>query len=288
MNRCLLVADIGLNHNGDVDIANKLIKYCNFFGVDFVKFQKRNPDKCVPEEQKNVMRDTPWGRMTYLDYRKKIEFTLKDYLKVAVYAESIGQEWFASIWDEDSLNLMVEFSPPFIKIPSACLTDTSLLEQARATGVPVILSTGMSDFPMIDKAVDTLGDSLAYLLHCTSTYPCPVDEQNLSCITTYKQRYPHVKIGYSNHHAGIPGSIAAMALGAEMVEFHITLSRSMWGTDHAASSEPEGIWKLCKYRDFMGNAIGDGNKQIYPDEIPIMAKLRKCVGTVEQVRPLTN
>lgn len=275
--RTYLTADIGLNANGEVGIAKKLMDYCKFFGIDFVKFQKRNPDKCVPEHQKKEMRDTPWGRMTYLDYRKKIEFGVAQYVDIAVYAKQIGIQWFASVWDEDSLSLMVDFSPPFIKIPSACLTDNSLLEKAKDCGVPLIISTGMSDFPIIDNALEILGESVEYLLHCTSTYPCPVEEQNLSCISTMKERYPSIKIGYSNHHVGIPGNVAAMALGAEMIEFHITLSHSMWGSDHASSAEPEGIWKLCKYRDYMEQAMGDGEKHIYESEVPIMAKLRKVV-----------
>ena len=272
--RTLLIADIGINHNGDLNVVRKLMDYCKFFGVDFIKFQKRNPDKCVPEDQKDIIRDTPWGRMTYLDYRKKIEFSLADYVEIAVYAKQIGMDWFASVWDEDSLSLMVEFRPPFIKIPSACLTDLSLLEAASKTAIPLILSTGMSDFPIIDKALDVCGDTVEYILHCTSTYPCPVGEQNIACVSTFKERYPYLKVGYSNHHTGIPGNIAAMALGAEMIEFHITLDRAMWGTDQAASAEPEGIWKLCKYRDYMENAMGDGYKRIYESEKPIMAKLR--------------
>ena len=274
--RSLLVADIGLNANGDVEIAKELMRYCQFFGVDYVKFQKRTPDKCVPEDQKNVMRDTPWGRMTYLEYRKRVEFNLGDYVEIAVYAKSIGQKWFASVWDEDSLAMMSEFSPPFLKIPSACLTDISLLEKAKSTGIPIILSTGMSDFPMIESALDILDSSVEYLLHCTSTYPCKAEEQNINCVATMKERYPFVKIGYSNHHSGIPGMIAAMGLGAEMVEFHITLNRSFYGTDQASSIEPEGIWKICKYRDFLELAMGDGEKKIYDSEIPIMKKLRKC------------
>jgi N-acetylneuraminate synthase len=275
--RSSLIADIGLNHNGDIAIAKKLMDYCKFFGIDFCKFQKRTPDVCVPDDQKDVMRETPWGRMTYLDYRKKIEFGIAQYVEIAVYAKQIGIEWFASVWDTDSLDLMVTFSPPFIKIPSACLTNYPLLEKAKNCGIPVILSTGMSDFPMIDKAVDILGDSLYYLLHCTSTYPCKTDEQNISVISNMKQLYPTVKIGFSNHHTGIPGIVAAMALDAEMIEVHVTLDRAMWGTDQAASIEPEGIWKICKYRDYMANAMGDGEKRIYDSERAVMAKLRKIV-----------
>lgn len=273
--RTYIVCDVGLNHNADINIAKKLMDYCKFFGADFIKFQKRNPDVCVPEEQKSIMRETPWGRMTYLDYRKQIEFGLAQYVEIAVYAKQIGLEWFASVWDTDSLNLMVTFSPPFIKIPSACLTNYPLLEMAKNCGIPVILSTGMSDLPMVDNALDIVGESVEYLLHCTSTYPCPVDEQNITCISTFKERYPYLKVGYSNHHAGIAGMIAAMALSANMIEFHITLDRSSWGTDQASSIEPEGIWKICKYRDFIDKAMGDGEKCIFDSERPIMAKLRK-------------
>lgn len=273
--RVKLIAEIGLNANGDMAIAKKLMDYCRLFGVDYVKFQKRNPDICVPNDQKGLMRDTPWGRMTYLEYRRKVEFSIPQYTEIDVYAKATGMKWFPSVWDEDSLHAMESFSPPFIKIPSACLTDVHLLSSAKATGIPIILSTGMSDFPMISKAMDILGNSVAYLLHCTSTYPCPVEEQNLACIATMKAWYPRTRIGYSNHHTGVPGMIAAMALGAEIIEFHITLDRSMWGTDQSSSMEPELIWKICKYRDYMEKAMGNGIKTIYDSEQPIMQKLRR-------------
>jgi N-acetylneuraminate synthase len=255
--------------------VRKLIDFCAFFGVDYVKFQKRNCDVCVPDIQKLAMRDTPWGRMTYLGYRHKMEFSLEQYEEIDGYCREKGIKWAASAWDKDSVDFLARFDTDFIKIPSACITDLELLRYARASGVPIVLSTGAADWPIVDAAVKVLGESLIYLLHCTSTYPSADTEQNLSCVTSLQHRYPHVKIGFSNHAAGSVSSIAAIALGARMVEVHITLSRAMWGSDHAASFEPEKVWHLCKYRDYLDKALGDGEKCIYESERPIMARLRR-------------
>jgi N-acetylneuraminate synthase len=255
-------------------VVKKLIDYCAFFNVDFVKFQKRYPDACVPDAQKDVMRDTPWGRMTYLDYRKKMELSAAQYEEIDSYCKSKNIGWFASVWDFQSLDFIAGLHPPFIKIPSACLTDIGLIKEASETRIPLILSTGMSDIVTVIDAVMAT-NNIACLMHCTSTYPSKPEEQNLQCITTLKDKFKWTDIGFSNHAPSIVPIILAMGLGATMIEVHITLSRAMWGSDHAASFEPEGIWKLVKYRDYVEAAMGDGVKKVYPSEIPIMQRLRR-------------
>ena len=272
--RVQTIAEIGLNHNGDIDIARQLIHVCKLAGVDYVKFQKRNPDKCVPEHQKNVMRETPWGDMTYLDYKKKIEFQDSDYADIDDYCSSIGMKWFLSVWDTDSVGTARRFRNPMIKIPSACITDIDLLETVRDAKIPVILSTGMSTMDMVDRAVDVLGNRLVCIMHCVSTYPSKAEEQNLLCIKTLEDRFRGIPIGFSNHHSGLTFLTVAPMLGAEVLEFHVTLDRSMWGTDQAASIEPEGVFHIVKRIRNIEKAMGDGNKRIMDSEVPIMKKLR--------------
>lgn len=269
-----LIAEIGINHNGDLDTAKRLIQVCSFAGIDVVKFQKRNPDKCVPEHQKNVMRDTPWGEMTYLEYKKRIEFDEVDYAEIADFCGYIGMKWTASVWDIDSLNFMSRFDVPFIKIPSALITDKDLLSACSFLKRPVMLSTGMSTMEMVDEAVNTPKLKVDGILHCVSTYPSVPEEQNLLCIQALKKRYPKIPIGFSNHHPGLIFIPVAVTLGATVVEFHVTLSRSSWGTDQAASIEPEGVFKITKYIKALEFAMGDGVKRIQESEIPIMRKLR--------------
>jgi len=268
------IAEIGINHNGDIDIAKKLIRTCSDFGVDVVKFQKRNPDVCVPEEEKYKMRETPWGTMTYIDYKRKIEFNMLQYLEIDAYCRAVGIEWTASVWDIDSLKFMQQFNVPFIKIPSAHLTNTKLLVECAKSLTPVILSTGMADESMVDYAVNTDGLVVSAILHCVSTYPSKPDEQNMHCILTLKQKYPDTPIGFSNHHPGLTFLTIAPAFGAEVLEFHVTLDRASWGTDQAASIEPDGIFKLMKRLRDIEAAIGDGKKRIMERELPIIKKLR--------------
>ena len=272
--RTRLIAEIGINANGDIEIAKKLIQICKLAGVDVVKFQKRNPDKCVPEHQKNVMRETPWGEMTYLDYKRKIEFGRDDYAAIDDMCRYIGMKWTASVWDMDSLYFMNRFNVPFIKIPSALITDKNLLEGCAQFQLPVIISTGMSTMDMVDEAMNTPKLRVDGLLHCVSTYPSKPDEQNLLCLQTLKKKYPNVPVGFSNHHPGLTFLTVAPALGAEILEFHVTLDRAMWGTDQAASIEPEGIFHLVKRVRDIERAMGDGKKQIMDGEVPIMKKLR--------------
>lgn len=272
--RTITVADIGINANADINIAKRLIDVAMSAGVDYVKFQKRTPELCIPEDQKNIMKDTPWGRMTYLDYKDKMEFSKKEYDSIAGYCEFKGMKFFFSVWDEESVVFASRYDSDFIKIPSACITDEGLMLKCRKMGTPLIMSTGACNFETIDLAL-CIFNSPAYILHCVSTYPSKPEEQNLSAILTMKDRYPFSKIGFSNHYPGIIYIPIAITLGAEMVEWHITLDRSMWGTDQAASIEPEGTFKIMKYIRDIEAAMGSGEKTILEREMPIMAKLRR-------------
>jgi len=269
-----IAAEIGLNHNGDVGIAKKLIDASVHVGCDAVKFQKRTPELCVPPEQRDVMRETPWGRITYLEYRHKVEFGLKEYQQIDSYCRERGITWFASCWDEPSIDFIEQFNPPCYKIPSALLTDISLLKHLRQTEKPLILSTGMSTMEQIEDAVKILDAGNLILTHSTSTYPCPPEELNLRAIKTLYEKFP-CPIGYSGHEVGLPTTVAAVALGASYIERHITLDRAMWGSDQAASVEPGGFERLVKYIRVVESALGDGIKRVYPSEIDSIKRLRQ-------------
>lgn len=268
-----IVAEIGINHNGNLDYAKRLIDAAKLAGCNAVKFQKRTPRLCVPPAQKKKMRDTPWGYITYLDYRNKIEFGLKEYKEIDKYCRERGMTWFASCWDKPSIDFMEQFKPVAYKIPSAMLTNTRLLKHFRKTGRPLILSTGMSTMEQIKSAVDLLGTKDLILTHCTSTYPCPPEELNLNMIRTLMQTFD-CPIGYSGHEVGLPTTVAAAALGACLIERHITLDRAMWGSNQAASVEPSGLVRLVKYIRVVESAMGDGVKKVYDSELPVMQKLR--------------
>ena len=273
-----IIAEIGINHNGDLKIAKKLIDIAKVAGCDVVKFQKRNPDVCVPEHQKSVMRDTPWGRMSYLDYKYKVEFEKEEYDEIDSYCKNKKIAWTASPWDLDSLNFLNQYDVPFIKIPSALLTDLELIKESAKTGKKVIISTGMSTIDEIDNAVDIIKKSNSNatyaVLHCNSTYPAPNDELNLKCIQTLKERY-QCEVGYSGHEFGLTTTIASVCLGATIIERHITLDRTMWGTDQMCSVEPQGLIKLVRGVRELNNALGDGIKVVTETEKPIRNKLRK-------------
>lgn len=271
---CFITAEIGINHNGDIDIAKKLIDVAKTSGCDAVKFQKRNPEKCVPDEMKDVKRETPWGIITYLEYRYKIEFGKDEYKNIAEYCNSRNILWFVSVWDIDSIDFMEEFNPICYKIPSACVTDLNLLSKIKSTKRPLILSTGMSTMEQIEKAIDVLTTDNLILLHCTSTYPCKPDELNLNMIETLKKKFD-CPIGYSGHEVGLQTSYAAVTLGASMIERHITLDRAMWGTDQAASIEPQGLIRLVRDIRVIERAMGDGIKKIYDSEKNVIKRLRK-------------
>lgn len=269
-----VVAEIGINHNGDIDIAKRLMAEAKNAGVDAVKFQKRTPELCVPPEQRNQMRDTPWGYITYLDYRYKVEFDAEQYAEIDRYAREIGITWFASVWDEPSVDFLERYNPVAYKVPSASLTDHALLRHLRELGRPVILSTGMSTTEQIRKAVPLLDIDRLVICHATSAYPCDPEELNLRMVQTLKGEFD-CPIGYSGHEVGLIPSVVAVGLGACMVERHITLDRAMWGSDQAASVEPGGFERLVKYIRVTEAALGDGVKRVYASELSSMKKLRR-------------
>jgi sialic acid synthase SpsE len=271
-----IIAEIGINHNGDIEIAKQLMDVAVETGCDAVKFQKRTPEICVPEEQKSIPRETPWGSMTYFEYKKRIEFEQNEFEQIDAYAKKIGIDWFASPWDVPSVNFLEGFNVPCQKIASACLTDSELLTAINKTKTTTILSTGMSSMQEIDKAVSLLNDVPLAIAQATSTYPAEASELNLRAIQTFAEKYK-VPVGYSGHERGLQVTIAAVALGATFIERHITLDRSMWGTDHSASLEPEGLKKLVRDIRIIELALGDGKKKVYDSEIPIRAKLRRVL-----------
>lgn len=276
-----VIAEIGINHNGDLNLAKKLIDGAVLAGCDAVKFQKRTPEKCVPRDQWHVERDTPWGRMTYIDYRHNVEFGEKEYSAIDRHCRERGILWFASCWDEESIEFMEQFDPPCYKSASASLTDLSLLNAKKATGKPLIVSTGMSTMDEIESAVRTLGTDNLLIAHATSTYPCPPQELNLRMIHTLKAAHPECPIGYSGHEVGLATTWAAIALGATFVERHITLDRAMWGSDQAASVEVGGFMRLVSNIRDIEKALGDGKKKVYAGEIAQRKKLRR-VATAQE------
>jgi N-acetylneuraminate synthase len=270
-----VIAEIGINHNGSLEVARKLIEGAAQAGCDAVKFQKRTPELCVPMDQRQIERDTPWGRMTYMDYRYKVEFSFDDYSEIDAYCREQGIAWFASCWDEEAVDFMEQFNPPCYKAASASLTDLALLKKTKATGRPLMISTGMSTMEEVDAAVAELGRDNLLIAHTNSTYPCPVDELNLRMIHTLQQRYPENPIGYSGHEVGLATTWAAVALGATFVERHVTLDRAMWGSDQAASVEISGMSRLVSNIRDIEQSLGDGVKRVYDGEAAARKKLRR-------------
>ncbi len=273
-----IIAEIGINHNGDIDIAKQLIDAAVHAGVDAVKFQKRTPEIATPPEQQKQMRETPWGYITYLDYRRRVEFNKQQYHEIESHCKERQIAWLVSVWDEPSVEFMEKFDTPAYKIPSASLTDYSLLRFARATGKPLILSSGMSTMEQIKEGVKTVGTENLALMHCTSTYPCEPEELNLKMVRTLREEFPTVPIGYSGHEVGLVPSAVAVALGACIIERHLTLDRAMWGSDQAASVEPAGFERLVKYIRVTEAALGDGVKKVYESEQASLKKLRRVNG----------
>lgn len=270
-----IVAEIGINHNGSVEIAKKLIDGALFAGCDAVKFQKRTPELCVPKDQWEVERDTPWGRISYIEYRRKVEFGFEEFFEIDSYCKEKGIDWFASPWDETAVDFLEKFNPVVYKIASASLTDYNLLKKIKSTGKPVFLSTGMSTMDEIEEAVNILGNENLMIAQSTSNYPSGLEELNLNVIPTYKEKFPGVPIGYSGHETGLAPTLAAIALGATFVERHITLDRAMWGTDQAASIEVNGMLKLVQDIRDIEKALGDGIKKVYESEYKNIEKLRR-------------
>lgn len=270
---CMVIAEIGINHNGDLDIVRKLISAALLAGSDAVKFQKRTVDVVYTPEELAKPRENPFGK-TNGDLKRGLEFGYEQYRVIDGYCRLHKILWFASCWDEASVDFTEQFDPPCYKIASASLTDDNLLRHHRRTERPLIVSTGMSTLAQIDHAVDVLGTKNLILMHTTSTYPSKLEELNLRAITTLQERY-QVPVGYSGHEVGLSTTVAATTLGACIVERHITLDRSMWGSDQAASVEPTGFARLVRDVRAIETALGDGVKKVYASEEPIIAKLRR-------------
>ena len=275
LRKTLIIGEIGINHNGSIKTALKLIRECKKAGVDVVKFQKRTPDISVPSEQKNILRDTPWGQMTYLEYKKKIEFDKKQYNAIDKFCKKIGIKWTASVWDLDSFHFINSYDVPFIKVPSALITDGKLLGEIKTfSKSPVIISGGMSNTEELDRAVHSLSGKIYSILHCNSSYPCEHNEIDIRVINTLKQQYPALKIGYSGHEKDLLPTIVAVSVGAEIIERHITIDRTMWGTDQQASLEILELVELIKIIRNVETILGKPNLTVYPSELAVMKKLR--------------
>jgi N-acetylneuraminate synthase len=275
---CYIIAEIGINHNGDIDLAKRLISVAVAAGCDAVKFQKRTVEVVYSPEDLVRPRESPFGT-TNGDLKHGLEFGYEEYQKIDAYCRAVKMPWFASCWDEQSVDLISRFDVPCFKIASATLTDDHLMQHTRAAGKPIILSTGMSTLEQIDHAVEVLGTRDLVLLHACSTYPANYEELNLRVIPALQERYG-VPVGYSGHETGLPSSVAAVALGACCIERHITTDRAMWGSDHAASLEPNGITRLISYVRLVEKSMGDGVKRVLEREQPIIKKLRRVGATV--------
>ncbi len=271
---CFVIAEIGINHNGDIGVATRLIDVAAETGCDAVKFQKRVPELAVPQAYRDVMRETPWGMMTYLDYRHRVEFGQDEYEQIHEHCNKRDILWFASPWDTESVAFLEQFDPPCHKAASAALTDVELLDAMRSTPRPLMMSTGMSTAEEMDDTVKRLGTDDLLIAHTTSTYPCPPEELNLRMIQSLQAKYS-CPIGYSGHESGLQTTCAAVALGACFVERHITLDRGMWGSDQGASVEPTGLRRLVRDIRVMELALGDGIKKLYDSELPSRERLRK-------------
>jgi N-acetylneuraminate synthase len=275
---CYVIAEIGINHNGDVDLAKRLISVAVAAGCDAVKFQKRTVDVVYTAKELATPRENPFGT-TNGDLKYGLEFEAEDYAEIDSFCKSVKIPWFVSPWDEGAVDFMEQFNTPVYKIASASLTDDNLLKHVRKTGKPVIASTGMSTYDEIDHAVAVLGTDNLILMHTTSTYPAKYEQLNLRAIPTMAERY-HLPIGYSGHETGIPTTVAAAVLGACCVERHITMDRAMWGSDQSASLEPNGISRLVRDIRLCEQSMGDGVKRVYDDEVPVMKKLRRVGAAV--------
>jgi len=271
---CFIIAEIGINHNGDLKLAKSLIDQAVESGCNAVKFQKRSPELCVPKDQWQLERETPWGRMSYIDYRHKIEFDFDEYSEIDAYCKQKDIMWFASCWDLESVKFIESFRPALFKAASASLTDHELLKAMQATSTPLIISTGMSSEEEIKSSISELDLNNLMIAHSTSAYPCAIEELNLEMIATLARWFPDNPIGYSGHETGLATTLAAVVKGACFVERHFTLDRAMWGTDQAASVEPVGMKRLVRDIRSWEKARGDGIKKVYPSELNSKVKLR--------------
>ena len=272
----MFIAEAGINHNGELSNVRKLIDMATDAGCDVIKFQKRNPDVCVPRDQKDKLKETRWGTMSYIDYKHRLELSRDMYDFIDYYCNKRGIQWTVSVWDIDSVDFMSKYNLPFIKIPSAKITDKELLNAACATGRHIIISTGMSTEKEIDEAVKIVefyGNHLT-IMHCNSSYPAVDNELNLNYIYVLREKYPVHQIGYSGHEEGISASLIASHMGADVIERHITLSRSMYGTDQAASLVYDQLYRLVRDLKKITIWMGDGIKKVYDSELPSKRKLR--------------
>jgi N-acetylneuraminate synthase len=280
-NRIIVCAEIGINHNGSLEVAKELIEQSANVGCDYVKFQKRTPEICVPDEMRDVIRQgTPWGDISYMDYRKMVEFGKPEYDEIDAFCKKLGIGWTASPWDEPSVEFLMKYKVPFLKIASASITDRRLIEYCAQTNIPLVVSTGMADLNTIRKVVTSIydaGGEIVYLLHTTSTYPAPVEELNLKAIHTLTNEFASINIGYSGHERGIPSTVLAIGLGAKFIERHVTLDRTMWGSDQAASLEIEGLRRVVQAARTYEAAIGDGVIKVNEGEKPLISRLRRVV-----------
>ena len=278
---CYIIAEIGINHNGSLETAKKLVDEGIIAKVDAVKFQKRTPELCVPFDQWEIQRDTPWGKMSYIDYKRKTEFGALEYSAIDQHSRENNMDWFASPWDVESVDFLEHFSPVMYKLASASLTDFELIDRILQTGRPLMISTGMSTQKEIIETVKFIRafdkNYPLMIAHSTSAYPCKPEELNLTMIRTLIEMFPNTPIGYSGHETGLATTVAAVAMGATFVERHFTLDRAMWGSDHAASVEPQGFARLVKDIRDVETAAGDGVKKVYEAEVSQMKKLRKHI-----------
>jgi YrbI family 3-deoxy-D-manno-octulosonate 8-phosphate phosphatase len=285
-----IIAEIGINHNGSLEICKKLIDEAVAAKADAVKFQKRTPEICVPKDQWGIMRDTPWGRITYIDYKRKTEFGIAEYATIDQYCKKLGIDWFVSAWDVPSVDFMERFDTILYKLASASLTDFDLIQRILETGKPLMLSTGMSTMKEIEATmafVNAFDENYPlFIAHSTSAYPCSPQELNLKMIQTLEAKYPGIPIGYSGHETGLATTVAAVSLGATFVERHFTLDRAMWGSDHAASVEPQGLQRMVRDIRDVETATGDGFKRVYESELAPMKRLRVNISDEYKEKPL--
>ena len=270
---CFIIAEIGINHNGDVNLAKKLIKMAKEYGCDAVKFQKRTIDVVYTKHELEMERPNPFGN-TIGDLKRGLEFGFEEYKQIDEYCKKLNILWFASCWDEASVDFIDQFNPPCYKIASASLTDDELLLHTKSKGKPILLATGMSTLSEIEHAVNILGKDNLIILHCTSTYPCENEEMNLNVIPEFIKKFD-CPIGFSGHERGVTPSVIAASMGACVVERHITLDRTLWGSDHPASLEPDGLRRLVRDIRLLNTIKGDGKKTVYNSELPIIKKLRR-------------
>lgn len=277
--KAYIIGEIGINHNGDIDIAKRLIDIASCAGFNAVKFQKRDPDICVPEEQKNKLRDTPWGKMTYIDYKKKLEFGKREFNEIAKHCKARKIDWSASPWDLNSVDFLANYKLPWVKIASASITDLELVRYCSITFPRVIFSTGMSTEEQIDIALENIlryrAPEDVVILHCNSSYPSPIEDLNLNYLRTLKSTYKNINIGYSGHEYGLTPTISTIAMGAKCIERHITLDKGMWGSDQSCSIEPHAMFKLVRGVRELELALGGYNKVVTADELAKAATLRK-------------